>query len=129
MEALLNSSWGGGKMKFSHPQQRLGRISCFSSSPAVFSDLCFLTSPLSFFPHSLFFKTCPSVPRAIQLLPSVSTPTQGFSSVPCVPPLAADWPQACSLPGQIIGRENRIFLSFVSPTFVEFLVYTTLYLI
>lgn len=98
-------------------------------APAVFSDLCFLTSPLPFFPHSLFFKTCPSVPRAIQYLPSASTPTQGFSSMPCVPSLAADWPQTCSLPGQIIGRENKIFLSFVSPTTLEFLVYTTLYLI
>ena len=80
-------------------------------APAVFSDLCFLTSPLPFFPHCLFFKTCPSVPRAIQYLPSASTPTQGFSSMPCVSSLAADWPQTCSLPGQIIGRENKIFLS------------------
>lgn len=123
MEAFLNSSRVGGKVRFPCFTAELNETSHFSTSRS--SPWCVIVCPL-FLPHSLFLKHAPHSPEQFSICLQVTYPLRG-SEASLFPFPTTDHSQTCSLPGQINGGEREIirFILFVAPTLVECLVYAT----
>lgn len=104
MEAFLNSSRVGGKVRFPCFTAELNETSHFSTSRS--SPWCVIVCPL-FLPHSLFLKHAPHSPEQFSICLQVTYPLRG-SEASLFPFPTTDHSQTCSLPGQINGGEREI---------------------